>query len=116
MDNAPPLRVGLAGISAVAGGSDGWADERAAVYAFTVDCRNASVHSFSERFSSALEKHERMRGAGLLPESIAFPSKRRLRNMTDDVRAPPPHPPLPKHARYPAPPRLQLTSRAPPFP
>ena len=82
---APPLRVGLAGISAVAGGADGWADERAAVYAFSVDCRNAPVHSFSERFSSALEKHERMRGAGLLPESIAFPSKRRLRNMTDDV-------------------------------
>ena len=85
---ARPPRVALAGVSAVAGGADGWGDERAAVFSFAVERPGQAwpLHVFSVRYSAALSKHDRMVATGLEPLlELDFPRKPRLRNMRDDV-------------------------------
>ena len=70
-----PLKVHLHGVSLVAGGPDGWTSERIAVFNIQIVCQGRVAHSFSERFSGALEKHERMVSKQLKPLcNIQFPS------------------------------------------
>lgn len=88
MRGAQGLLVQLGGVSRVVGGADGWADEGAAAFSFEV-CSAVDgclLHAFSTRYSRALAQHEQMMATGLEPlRTLAFPAKRRLSNMRDDV-------------------------------
>jgi hypothetical protein len=81
------VTVRLAGISRLAGGQDGWAEEKLhAVYNFSVQWQQPQPQAFfSERYSSGLVKHKRAQAAGIVAvEGLEYPSKT-WRDLRDDV-------------------------------
>ena len=85
-EGAPPhpawrtgcVAVQFSGLSRLAGGQDGWADDGDShgVYSFAVVWNRTTIHEFTERYSRALAKHKRALAAGVTAvEGVPFPSK-----------------------------------------